>query len=44
MSDKLNTGDLFPAMTLNVVGGGTLSLPADLSAAYNVILFYRGHW
>lgn len=44
MADKLNTGDVFPAMTLNLVDGGTLALPDGIDAKYKVILFYRGHW
>ena len=44
MAAKLNTGDQFPDMTLNLVGGGTLNIPADFESDYNVVLFYRGHW
>lgn len=44
MADKLNAGDTFPRMTLNLVGGGTLELPDGIAAKYKVILFYRGHW
>lgn len=44
MADKLNTGDAFPRMQLQLVDGGTLELPEGLDAKYKVILFYRGHW
>ncbi len=44
MTHKLNAGDRFTSMVLNLVGGGTLAVPADLTAAYTVLLFYRGHW
>lgn len=44
MSEKLNAGDSFPELTLSLVGGETLHLPAQLDADYRVILFYRGHW
>ena len=44
MSGKLNAGDAFPGVTLNIVGGGTLTVPGDIDAAYLVMLFYRGHW
>lgn len=44
MTQKLNTGDRFPSLVLNLVGGGTLTVPADLNATYSVLLFYRGHW
>jgi len=44
MAEKLNSGNPFPRITLNLVGGGTLELPDGLDARYKVILFYRGHW
>lgn len=44
MAEKLNTGDVFPRMTLSLVDGGTLDLPDGIDAKYKVILFYRGHW
>jgi len=44
MAEKLNSGDPFPRMTLNLVDGGTLELPDGLDAKYKAILFYRGHW
>ena len=44
MADKLNTGDSFPNLTLDLVDGGRLELPDGLDARYKVILFYRGHW
>jgi peroxiredoxin len=44
MAEKLNSGDVFPSMTLNLVDGGTLELPHGLDAKYKIILFYRGHW
>ncbi len=44
MADKLNTGDSFPKLTLDLVDGGRLELPDGLDARYKVILFYRGHW
>ena len=44
MADKLDTGDVFPDMALNLVGGATLNLPGGLKSNYSIILFYRGHW
>lgn len=44
MAEKLNAGDGFPSLTLNLVGGGTLALPDRLDSSYSVVLFYRGHW
>ena len=42
MNEKLNTGDAFPSMTLNLTGGGTVELPTPPTDGYQVILFYRG--
>ena len=44
MSHKLDAGEPFPRLTLDLAGGGTLELPGGLDARYKVILFYRGHW
>lgn len=42
--EKLKGGDVFPEMTLNIAGGGTFDLPADLEAGLTILLFYRGYW
>lgn len=44
MAAKLNTGDTFPKLTLNLTDGSRLELPAGLDAKYRIVLFYRGHW
>ena len=44
MADKLNAGDQFPSMTLQVGVGETIQIPDNLHSAYTVVLFYRGHW
>ena len=44
MTEKLNTGDTFPAMTIPLVGGGAFELPVGMRSKYLVVLFYRGHW
>lgn len=44
MAEKLDTGTVFPKLTLNLVDGGAINVPDDLDARYKVILFYRGHW
>ena len=44
MANKLDMNDVFPALSLNLVTGGTLDLPKGLNAKYLVVLFYRGHW
>jgi peroxiredoxin len=43
MDEKLNAGDQFPPLTLQV-GDGTLQLPEIKDSGYSLILFYRGHW
>ncbi len=40
-SQKLDAGSEFPAITLDLVGGGTKSLPTD---QWTVFLIYRGDW
>jgi peroxiredoxin len=44
MSSRLQNGDFFPDLVVNVVGGLTLSVPRDLAGSYAVVLFYRGSW
>ena len=44
MAEKLDTGDVFPSLTLTLPDGKNLTVPDDLDARYKVILFYRGHW
>ena len=44
MADKLYEGDSFPSIALNLIGGGTMTIPDDMDSKYRVILFYRGHW
>ena len=44
MAEKLNSGEPFPKLTLDLVDGGTLALPDGLDGRYKAILFYRGHW
>lgn len=44
MAEKLNAGDVFPSLAIDLVDGGTIKIPEDMDAKYRVILFYRGHW
>ena len=44
MGEKLRSGDKLPSFTLNLVGGGTVTLPQDLPTDFGVMLIYRGHW
>jgi peroxiredoxin len=40
----LHNGDTFPTLTVDAVGGGTISLPDDLAGSFGVVLIYRGSW
>ncbi len=44
MAEKLDAGQEFPSLTLDIVGGGSLNVPEDMDGKYKVIMFYRGHW
>lgn len=44
MADKLNSGDTFPALSLNLADGNHLTIPSELTTPYALVLFYRGHW
>ena len=44
MTEKLNIGDTFPELTLQVASGGALTLPGGIATPYAIVLFYRGHW
>ena len=44
MAEKLGPGTAFPEMTLDLVGGGSITLPGDLDGKYAFVVFYRGHW
>ena len=43
-SKLLRPGDPFPALSLPLVGGDRLDLPAALAGDYSVVLVYRGSW
>lgn len=44
MGHKLRSGEKLPSLTLNLVGGGSVTLPDDIESDFAVVLFYRGHW
>ena len=44
MADKLNLGDSFPTVSLDLAGGGRFALPGGIETPYQIVLFYRGHW
>jgi hypothetical protein len=40
----LDTGDPFPRIEIDKVGGGKIILPDELGGSWGVVLFYRSHW
>jgi peroxiredoxin len=44
MLSRLQNGESFPDLTVDVVGGHPLRLPRDLAGSYAVVLIYRGSW
>jgi hypothetical protein len=44
MGEKLRGGDKLPSVTFDLVGGGSVTLPDDVTSDFAVVLFYRGHW
>jgi hypothetical protein len=44
MGEKLQQGDRLPPISFDLIDGGTLSLPTDMSSRYLAVLFYRGVW
>jgi hypothetical protein len=44
MAEKLGIGAVFPDISVDLVGGGSIALPRGVNAKYQAILFYRGHW
>lgn len=44
MTDKLNSGEQFPTLSLQLAGGESITLPASIESPMAVVLFYRGHW
>lgn len=40
----LDSGDLFPALALDTVGHGRVSLPDGFGDRWGVFLVYRAHW
>ena len=41
---KLDAGDMLPDVSIKVGESETISLPADITTDYAIVLFYRGHW
>ncbi len=44
MGEILQQGDRLPKITLQLLDGGTITLPDDAPTRYTALLTYRGHW
>ncbi len=44
MAEKLKSGERLPKITLQLLDGGTITLPDDAPTRYTALLYYRGHW
>ncbi|MEQ9638493.1 MAG: hypothetical protein RIM84_00585 [Alphaproteobacteria bacterium] len=42
MAERLSRGMAFPATTITLSGGGTMTLPNDMGEGYKLVLIYRG--
>ncbi len=42
--NMLDSGEDFPKLEIQRVGGGTIILPDELAGGFGVVLLYRGHW
>jgi peroxiredoxin len=40
----LENNQQFPTIGAKRVGGGEITIPADLAGSWSVLLFYRGDW
>ena len=40
----LDSGDMFPALSMDTVAHGRLTLPDAFGGAWGVVLVYRAHW
>jgi len=40
----LDTNDLFPALRVQLISGGTIDLPEYTGDGFGVFLVYRGYW
>ena len=41
---RYENDQLFATITAEKVGGGQMTVPADLAGHWGVVLFYRGQW
>lgn len=44
LGNKLDSGDAFPDLELQLVGGGTQRISTLTASQWSVVLLYRGDW
>lgn len=44
LGDKLDNGEVFPDLELQLVNGGTQKISQLTVGQWSVVLFYRGDW
>jgi hypothetical protein len=44
LGTPLDTGGAFPALSMNLLHGGSVSLPENVGPGYGLVLLYRGSW
>jgi hypothetical protein len=44
LGNKLDSGDAFPDLELQLVGGGAQRISALAAGWWSLVLLYRGHW
>lgn len=44
MGERMAAGQTFPATTITLSDGNSMSLPGDMGDGWKVIIFYRGGW
>lgn len=43
-SSVLDTGDIFPELSVQTVAHGVIRLPGGLGNGWKILLFYRAYW
>jgi hypothetical protein len=44
LSKKLDAGEMFPGLALNLLDGGSIKLPGGTQGKWSIVLLYRGDW
>ena len=44
MSKKLQIGDQFPSITLNMINGKVNNIPEDINTPFAILIVFRGKW